>query len=194
MARRLTPGHLHRHRGAADYNVIMALNPRSPSKHNQMITRFIRHSKSTKLDDVKEPPTKKQKLDVSPSKKRSPRKAAKYADREIPDSDAEVGDESIEETSEPQRTDLESALPPIKSDAEAIEEYEAFKASQEESREETEERLKDRNWIRGKSSIYVDAFNLALDTVLDEESHLFDEAEMEVFKVWRGLDYEAQYL
>jgi Fanconi-associated nuclease 1 len=172
----------------------MALNPRSPSKHNQMITRFIKQSKPTKLDDVKEPPTKKQKLNDSPSTRRSPRKATKYTNHEIPDSDAEDGDLPIEVANEPHKTDLESALPPVKSDEEAIEEYAAFKASQEETKEETEERLKDRNWVRGKSSIYVDAFNLALDTVLDEESHLFDEAEMEVFKVWKALDYEAQYL
>jgi Fanconi-associated nuclease 1 len=49
-------------------------------------------------------------------------------------------------------------------------------------------------FVRYKSSIYVDAFNLALDTVLDEESHLFDEKEMDVFRQWRELDYEAQYL
>lgn len=49
-------------------------------------------------------------------------------------------------------------------------------------------------WGRGKSSIYVDAFNLALETVLAEEAHLFDEAEMEVFRQWRNLAYEAQYL
>ncbi|KAL5407031.1 hypothetical protein PMIN03_007427 [Paraphaeosphaeria minitans] len=172
----------------------MALNPRSPSKHNQMITRFIKQSTPTKLDDVKEPPTKKQKLDDSPSKRRSPRKIAKFATPEVPDSDAEDDNVPIEEASEPHKTDLESALPPVKSNEEAIEEYEAFKASKEETKGETEERLKDRNWVRGRSSIYVDAFNLALDTVLDEESHLFDEAETEVFRVWRALDYEAQYL
>lgn len=51
-----------------------------------------------------------------------------------------------------------------------------------------------RKWVRGKSSIYVDAFNLALDTVLEDETHLFDGKEMAVFDQWRGLDYEAQYL
>ncbi|EPS42936.1 hypothetical protein H072_3056 [Dactylellina haptotyla CBS 200.50] len=45
-----------------------------------------------------------------------------------------------------------------------------------------------------RSSIYVDAFNLALDTVLADESYLFDEAEHEIFKRYRELDYEAQYL
>ena len=54
--------------------------------------------------------------------------------------------------------------------------------------------LNHRNWTKGKSSIYVDAFNLALETVLDDERHLFDEKEMEVFNQWRVLHYEAQYL
>jgi Fanconi-associated nuclease 1 len=174
----------------------MALNPRSPSTHNEMMMRFIKHPKSTNSDGDKERPAKRQKLDASPSKKRPA--AAKYANREIPDSDAEEDYENIErgvgEGPEIHKTDLESALPPVKADAEAIEEYEEFKASQTESKEETETRLKDRKWIRGKTSIYVDAFNLALDTVLDEESHLFDEAEREVFRIWKDMSYEAQYL
>ncbi|KAE8149052.1 VRR-NUC domain-containing protein [Aspergillus avenaceus] len=45
-----------------------------------------------------------------------------------------------------------------------------------------------------KSSIYVDAFELALDTVLGEEAHLFSHAEMEVFARWRALSYQARYL
>lgn len=40
----------------------------------------------------------------------------------------------------------------------------------------------------------MDAFNLALDTVLEDEAHLFDSKEMVVFEQWRTLDYEAQYL
>jgi Fanconi-associated nuclease 1 len=44
------------------------------------------------------------------------------------------------------------------------------------------------------SSIYVDAFNLALDTVLKEESYLFSDEEAEVFAKYRSLDYEAQHL
>ena len=156
-----------------------------------MITRFIKHPKSTNFDGEKERPTKRQKVHDSPSK-RSP--AKKYANREIPDSDDEGDDVDIEEGDAIHKTDLESALPSVNTDAEAIEEYEAFKASQGESPEETAARLKDRTWVRGKSSIYVDAFNLALDTVLEEESHLFDEAEREVFSLWRRLNYEAQYL
>ncbi|KAI5786462.1 coiled-coil domain-containing protein MTMR15 [Peziza echinospora] len=44
------------------------------------------------------------------------------------------------------------------------------------------------------SSLYTDAFELALDTVLAEESHLFDEAEAEIFQRFRSLPYEARYL
>jgi Fanconi-associated nuclease 1 len=169
----------------------MALNPRSPSAHNQMITRFIKHSKATNFNDEKERPAKRQKVHDSPSK-RSP--AKKYANREIPDSEDEGDDVDTKDGDAIHKTDLESALPPVNTNAEAIEEYEAFKASQGESVEETATRLKDRTWVRGKSSIYLDAFNLALDTVLDEESHLFDEAERAVFALWRDLSYEAQYL
>jgi Fanconi-associated nuclease 1 len=169
----------------------MALTPRSSSAHNQMITRFIKHPKSTNFDDDKERSPKRQKIQTSPPK-RSP--AKKHAKREIPDSEDEDRNTHTEEGDATHTTDLESALPSVSTDAEAIEEYEAFKASQGENTEETAERLKDRKWVRGKSSIYVDAFNLALDTVLDEESHLFDEAETEVFNIWRRLNYEAQYL
>lgn len=47
---------------------------------------------------------------------------------------------------------------------------------------------------RYNSSLYTDAFNLALDTVLAEESHLFSEQEAEIFQKYRSLSYEAQYL
>ena len=123
----------------------------------------------------------------SPSRHRPP---VRYS---VPDSDAE-GDEAedIEELqTETQQTDLEQALAPIKTDKEAIEEYEAMRAAQNEQRER---RLDSGEWVKGKSSIYVDAFNLALDTVLEEESHLFDAAELKVFEDWRKLDYEYQYL
>lgn len=173
----------------------MALNPQTPSKHNQMITRFLKNTKPSKLDDVTTPPAKKQKLDTSPSKaRRSPRKAVKHAHHETADSDAEDRGLPDMEAAEPAKTDLESALPPVKSDEEAMEQYEAFKASQEDVEDGAEKRLEDRKWVRGRSSLYVDAFNLALDTVLDEESHLFNEAEMKFFRIWRNLGYEAQYL
>ncbi len=90
---------------------------------------------------------------------------------------------------------FESSLPPVRTDEAAVEEYEVMRASQaSEPDETTASRLDSRKWVRGKSSIYVDAFNLALDTVLEDEAHLFDQREGAVFREWRGLDYEAQYL
>lgn len=91
-------------------------------------------------------------------------------------------------------TDIENALPPTQSEGDAIKEYEAFKSSQASAAEDGTTEKTRPMWIKGRSSIYVDAFNLALDTVLEEESHLFNEKEMEVFRQWRELDYEAQYL
>lgn len=89
----------------------------------------------------------------------------------------------------------ESSLPPVKTDKEAIEEYEIMRASQGDAQTASSSTTLDkRKWVKGKSSIYVDAFNLALDTVLEDESHLFSEAEVVVFAAWRQLDYEAQYL
>ncbi|KAJ6097913.1 hypothetical protein N7499_002287 [Penicillium canescens] len=89
------------------------------------------------------------------------------------------------------QTDLETSLPAIKTDEDAIKEYETSKNDNEPG---LHVRLRDGVWQKGKSSIYVDAFNLALETVLDEESHLFDETEMEIFSQWRELSYESQYL
>ncbi|KAI0879364.1 VRR-NUC domain-containing protein [Hypoxylon argillaceum] len=91
-------------------------------------------------------------------------------------------------------TAIESSLPEIKPDEQAIEEYYNFKASQENESSGASSRLNSRMWVRGKSSLYVDAFNLALDTVLDEEAHLFDDKEQRVFEEWRSLGYEAQFL
>jgi Fanconi-associated nuclease 1 len=174
----------------------MALNPQSVSKHNQMITRFIKHPKSTNFDGEDDRPAKRPKTGDSPRKPPpTPRKPGHR--REVPDSDAEDDEQDVkteEGDGEAQKTDLESALPPIKVDDEAIEAYEAFKASQEDNDEVAEERLEKRTWVRGKSSLYVDAFNLALETVLEDEGHLFDEAETDVFRIWRELSYEAQYL
>jgi Fanconi-associated nuclease 1 len=89
------------------------------------------------------------------------------------------------------QTELETSLPAIKTDEDAIEEYEAL---QNDTKSGLHVRLRHGAWQKGKSSIYVDAFNLALETVLDEESHLFNEAEMEIFTQWQGLSYESQYL
>lgn len=170
----------------------MVLTPQKASKHNSMITQFIKHPKSTNFDGDKDRPAKRQKTDASPTKPPpTPRRNRRLG---VPDSDADDSDEEVEKEEQDHKTDLESALPPVKSGEEAIQEYEAFKASQEENANDAGERLEKRAWVRGKSSLYVDAFNLALDTVLEDESHLFDGAEMEVFRIWRDLDYEAQYL
>ncbi|KAI1814362.1 hypothetical protein GGS20DRAFT_414224 [Poronia punctata] len=107
------------------------------------------------------------------------------------------GDDDTEETEDDQAsrpTAIENSLPGIKPDKQAIEEYQTFKASQEDGSGSPSSRLESRTWVRGKSSIYVDAFNLALETVLAEESHLFDDKEKKVFGEWKALGYEAQFL
>jgi fanconi-associated nuclease 1 len=113
--------------------------------------------------------------------------------RVISDSEGEFGEEDDDPETLHRRTGLEIALPQVDTDQEAIDEYEEFRASQN-ATEAISARLDGRDWVKGKSSIYVDAFNLALETVLDEESHLFDEAEKALFEYWKTLSYEAQYL
>ncbi|KAK5112496.1 hypothetical protein LTR62_004253 [Meristemomyces frigidus] len=169
----------------------------SPSKHNAMLGRPVPHSKSTRYDqddeDFPTPSAKRVRHEThgSSPNKASPRK--RWIKDEIPDSDPDSESEEIEEQPRDRRTDLEIALPPIQTDREAIEAYEATRAA--EQAEPDGEGIQDgREWVRGKSSIYVDAFNLALDKVLEEEGHLFDEAEHTVFSAWRDLNYEAQYL
>lgn len=174
----------------------MALNTQTTSKHNQMntLSRFITHPKSTNFDGDQDRPAKRQKTGDSPKKPPpTPKRNIKRVNLESDGEDGDVASMEKEEKEE-QITDLESALPPVKTGVKAVEEYEAFKASQEDTAEETGNRLEKRAWVRGKSSLYVDAFNLALDTVLEEESHLFDEAEAELFRIWREIGYEAQYL
>lgn len=92
------------------------------------------------------------------------------------------------------RTALEVTMPELNTDKDAIEAYETMRASQSDSGEGTFNDIDRRKWVKGRSSIYVDAFNLTLDTVLEDEAHLFDEKEMALFSQWRQLDYEAQYL
>jgi Fanconi-associated nuclease 1 len=93
-------------------------------------------------------------------------------------------------------TAIESSLPSLETGKDAIEAYESLRASQQDDEMVQDDTSKDgtAKWVRGKSSIYVDAFNLALDTVLEDETHLFDKNELEVFKQWKALHYEAQYL
>ncbi|MCJ1449036.1 MAG: hypothetical protein MMC23_009555 [Stictis urceolatum] len=111
---------------------------------------------------------------------------------DIPDTEACSDVEEVA-TTPVRKTNLESSLPQVNTDKEAIEEYEDFRAG-DAGRDRSAGTLTEGKWTRGKSSIYVDAFNLALDTVLENESHLFDEAELTIFKHWRALNYQSQYL
>lgn len=175
----------------------------------------IPHPPSTNFHetaDFPSPPTKRQKTDpshgTSGQKRESPRKSLprKRIKDEIPDSEDDgdsVDGRGDQPFDIPPTTQLEATLPPLQSDEEAIEAYEAYKASQEaveisqhqSSQHDTSQSpFETRSWVGGRSSIYVDAFNLALDTVLEEESHLFNDAERDLFRQWRELDYEAQYL
>ncbi|OAP63695.1 hypothetical protein AYL99_02922 [Fonsecaea erecta] len=194
----------------------MALEPRSPSTHNRLMTTRIPHPRSTRFHNGEEfpaPPAKRLKGTVSDGLAASPKRgsSAKSPQKrkikdEIPDSEEEGEETDFNGRAErisdlAPATQLEATLPPIKTDEEAIEAYEAYKASEytyndQDRRDEgtTLSRLEARSWVRGRSSIYVDAFNLALDTVLDEEQHLFNEAELSLFATWRELSYEAQYL
>ncbi|KAL2065113.1 hypothetical protein VTL71DRAFT_4253 [Oculimacula yallundae] len=168
-----------------------------------MVGKKVPHPRSTKFHDDILPPAKRLKTfestDGDDSREPSGDESAPQSPRgyrdEIPDSDDDeddgFGDDEPPISKRP--TELESALPPVKTDKEAIDEYEAMRAA-EDVPEDLKARLTQRTWIKGKSSIYVDAFNLALETVLEDESHLFDEKEMQVFNQWRELEYEAQYL
>lgn len=187
----------------------MTLQARSPASHNQMLGHRVRHPPSTNYDDDFETPTAKRlkRLDSTDSSisrredsdiedegrttpiQRTPIRPS----REIPDSEAESDDDDSVLQDRNPKTELESALPPVKTDKDAIAEYEATRAAESEGLD-LNGRLGQRKWLPGKSSIYVDAFNLALETVLEDESHLFDEAEMAVFQQWRHMSYEGQYL
>jgi len=186
----------------------MVLERQRNTVHNAMLGRRIPHPLSTRFDEESSPrPTKRLKTfdsgdddadsrDVSDNesqiKQHSPSK--KQIKQEIADSEDEGAFSEEDGDGEGSHfTELESALAPVRTDKEAIEEYEALKASGE-APVDLKERLHQRSWTKGKSSIYVDAFNLALETVLEDEVHLFDEKELEVFEQWRSLDYEAQYL
>jgi Fanconi-associated nuclease 1 len=180
----------------------MVLEARGATGHNAMLGRKVPHPASTKFhhDDI-EPPAKRLKTFESTDGEDS-RDASGDEDalrtpnpyrEEMPDSEDDNTLEDDEKITSKRPTELESALPPVKTDKEAIDEYEAMRAA-EEVPDDLKFRLNQRSWTKGKSSIYVDAFNLALETVLEDEGHLFDEKELEVFHQWRNLEYEAQYL
>ncbi|KAL7927582.1 VRR-NUC domain-containing protein [Trichoderma austrokoningii] len=109
-------------------------------------------------------------------------------------SEEALSDEKDQRRAKERVTDFENALPPTEASQEAIEEYEALQPSQSNSGEEVPNKKIAPLWIKGRSSIYVDAFNLTLDTVLEEESSLFGSKELEVFSQWKNLNYESQYL
>jgi fanconi-associated nuclease 1 len=186
----------------------MSLQTRSPSRHNPFLGRRIRHPPSTNFDDsdFPTPATKRLKrLDSRDSVSASSCNTSDDDDtirastpksfplqnpilrREVPDSE----DEDDYEFPAGSQTDLETALPPVKTDKDAIAEYEASRAAEQ---PDLYERLGKTQWHKGRSSIYVDAFNLALETVLEEESHLFDDNERALFDIWKSLMYESQYL
>ncbi|KAL8839712.1 MAG: hypothetical protein Q9176_004319 [Flavoplaca citrina] len=166
-----------------------------------MLGQRIAHPPSTKFDEEFEIPVPKRlkRGDSTESIALLQQEYESYGDSPRPDARRnEVADSEVESEDEDEgiprasQTELESALPPVKTDKEAIAEYEATRAA--EAGLDFKDRLGQRKWVQGKSSIYVDAFFLALETVLDEESHLFDEAEMAVFQKWRDMSYEGQYL
>jgi Fanconi-associated nuclease 1 len=182
---------------------IMVLDSQKDIAHNAMLGRKILHPASTKFydDGIAPPPPKRLKTFESTDEEDS-RDTSDYEDTiptlksfrdEIPDFDED--NELEREERLPQRpTELESALAPVKTDKEAIAEYESMRVAEQDTSGDAQKRLDQRSWTKGKSSIYVDAFNLALETVLEDEGHLFDEKEMEVFNQWKRLEYEAQYL
>ncbi len=183
----------------------MVLQTQSPASHNQMLGQRIRHPPSTNFDDEFHTSAAKRlkrldSADSSLSRRLSDDENDRASlpgrppSREVADSEAETDEEEEQYSNTSHKTDLESALPPVKTDKEAIAEYEATRAAEASRNLDLHERLGQRRWVQGKSSIYVDAFNLALETVLDDESHLFDEAEMAVFEQWRNMSYEGQYL
>lgn len=119
--------------------------------------------------------------------------AVKHESSEIVSEEA-LPDEKDQRRAKERVTDFENALPPTEASQEAIEEYETLKSSQSNAGEEIPNKKIAPLWIKGRSSIYVDAFNLTLDTVLEEESSLFSSKELEIFSQWKNLNYEAQYL
>ncbi|KAM5351759.1 hypothetical protein ACJ41O_004482 [Fusarium nematophilum] len=136
-----------------------------------------------------EPPSKRAKREESPGSESNEESL-----KTNPIDDESAGDEEHHDIHNHPPTDFESALPVTDGGREAIQEYETIKSSQASAADDETTSKAEPSWIKPRSSIYVDAFNLALDTVLEEESHLFDERENEVFRQWRRLEYEAQYL
>jgi Fanconi-associated nuclease 1 len=181
----------------------MILRPQRDAPHDEMLGRNSKNPVLAKFhhDDIL-PPAKRLKTFESNDGKEPQYVSGdesvlgtpnRYHDG-VPDSEDEIGLDDDTHLKPTRPTELESASLPVKTDRDAIAEYEAMRASEDYVLEDLKARLSQRSWREKKSSIYVDAFNLALETVLDDEKHLFDEKEMEVFNQWRELEYEAQYL
>src|SRR5436190_14532284 len=113
---------------------------------------------------------------------------------EIPNTEEDSEDGNQYKREDLSRTELENAHPSVESDQEAIAEYESTRFRAEDTVGHGKFSLEKGSWPQGRSSIYVDAFNFALDAVLDDESHLFSEIEHAVFDHWRALSYDAKYL
>jgi Fanconi-associated nuclease 1 len=143
------------------------------------------------VHDARQRPTKRLKSAEVPDSESDDEKSAQEFEDSVPEDSEGVGGASSGEAGP---TDFDNALLATHSDEEALKEYEALKLSQGHGNPDGTTGEARPLWVKGRSSIYVDAFNLALDSVLDEESHLFDKKEKEVFRQWRGLEYEAQFM
>lgn len=145
-----------------------------------------------------ERPAKRAKTREAPESKADSVKLDDFQSEDLKPSDIS-GDTAFEGSDAPANarpTDVENALPAAQDEEEAIHEYETMKASASSPLGSQDGKVPSPSpkWTKGRSSIYVDAFILALETVLEDESHLFDEIEKEIFNQWKQLDYEAQYL
>ena len=151
-----------------------------------MLGRQIKHPSSTKSDLDSDSVRSVKRLKRVESGESLCSGAALSEDGDGPRNDTiEPGDDDVLELGQ---TSLETTLPLVRTDKEAIEAYETAQAA------DVQRRSGESKWVKGKTSIYVDAFNLALETVLKDEGHLFNEPELAVFKNWEQLNYEAQYL
>ena len=178
----------------------MAL-PRISDHQNEGRGHKIPHPASTNFDDsISSPANKRLKrhesTDSSLSRKSSEDEdlgylsPPKHVPREIVDSEEDSDGDDVPLS----QTELESSLPSISADKKAIDEYEALGKTKQAPAGFLQESPSSYGPVYRKSSIYVDAFNLALETVLEEERHLFDESEIAIFEHWRSLSYEGQYL
>src|ERR1700753_2967071 len=101
----------------------------STAGHNRMLGSLIPHPKSTHFDTDDEksssrPVKRLKREDTGDTSDADSISALKYS---VDGSSAQVSED--EEPPQNSQTNLESALPPIKTDQEAIDDYEAYKAA-----------------------------------------------------------------